>query len=57
MSAALAKGRRAERVSVPSNIYTALLGLAVLALAGTTAVVCIWAWQMYGAIFTAPPLP
>ena len=34
-----------------NDVYTALMGLSVLALAGTIAVVCIYAQQMWGEIF------
>jgi len=37
-----------------SDVYTALLGLAFLALAATTALVCIYGQQMYGTIFKTP---
>ena len=36
---------------VESDIYTAMLGLAFLALAATTGVVCYVGYQYYGTIF------
>ena len=35
----------------PADVYTALLGLAALALAATTALVCVYSYQMYETIF------
>ena len=42
---------KAKTQSNPNDIYTALLGLAFLALAGTTGVACYWSYQMFGSIF------
>ena len=33
------------------DVYTAILGLAVLVLSGTTAVVCVYSHQLFGSIF------
>jgi len=35
------------RVGGPSDVYTALMGLAVLALAATTALVCLYGQRMF----------
>ena len=45
MSAA-SEGKKV-RVGGPSDVYTALMGLAVLALAATTAVVCVYGQRMF----------
>ena len=37
--------------SIESDVYTAVLGLAALVLAATTAAVCVYAQQMWGDIF------
>ena len=34
-----------------NDVYTAILGLAFLVLAGTTAVVCVYGQQLYGSFF------
>ena len=34
-----------------SDVYTAILGLAFLVLAGTTAVVCVYSHQLFSTIF------
>ena len=52
MSAAEAATRR--RNQKPSHdIYTALLGLALLALAGTAGFVCYRGWELFAAILRA----
>ncbi len=33
------------------DVYTVILGLACLVLAGTAAVVCVYSHQLYGSIF------
>ena len=40
------EGKRV-RVGGPSDIYTALMGLAMLALAATTTVVCLYGQRMF----------
>ena len=35
----------------PNDIYTALLGLALLALSGATGLVCYWSYQFFGRLF------
>ena len=47
-----ASGRQVQ--GAMSDVYTALLGLAFLALAATTALVCIYGQQMHGTIFKTP---
>lgn len=41
-----------RRVDDSSDVYTAVLGLALLTLLGTIGWVCYSGWQMYGSIFT-----
>jgi len=40
-----------------NDAYTAVLGLAVLTLGATVALVCIYAQQMWGTIFTVVSTP
>ena len=40
------------KVRATNDIYTALLGLAVLTLLATIAFVCVYSYQRYDAIFT-----
>ena len=57
MSAALETAGTQKRLGPAYNIYTALLGLALLVLAATATVVCLYAQNMYGEIFTVTPMP
>ena len=45
------------RVGGPSDVYTALMGLAVLALGATTALVCLYGQRMFETFLNIPKVP
>ncbi len=52
MAEARKKASNVRRSDDSSDVYTAVLGLALLALLGTIGFVCYCGWKIYGRIFT-----
>ena len=50
---ALDTSAKARKSAAGSDIYTAMLALAMLILAATTGFVAYQAWSVYGSVFTA----
>ncbi len=53
MAAALDTKPAGRKLRPTNDVYTAILGLAVLALSAAAGVVCYYSWSLYGAIFTS----
>lgn len=52
MCALDASNVKKTRVQPYNNVYTALMGLAVLTLAATACYVCWQSWDMFGQVFS-----
>lgn len=52
MAEARGATNKVRKVRAESDVYTAVLGLALLVLLGTVGLVCYCGWQMYGRIFS-----